>query len=338
MAPHLLSNSCSRREKRGIIVFVETEAGNKMKKTVAMSAAMSILIAAALPFTAAAEDTYPHYLEENESRYETYGEKNPNLPRDVVLAYVNANVDLGFYNGIETVENPDSKTVLVNKNFALPTGYEPGNLVSLDGGFQLRGEAAAQFGRMRTDMNAMGYRIYLIATYRTYQTQAGRYSNAVGIYGRDWADLQFARGGHSEHQTGFAIDILHTTGIPFMVDARFENTREYTWLRNNAHRYGYILRYPREEMDIHGFLFEPWHWRYVGVAIATAMYDEGITLYEEYYGRYLAPGVIEKREVEIFKHYYSRFGRYFIPELGIRFYYASSQFTGDSGTFVQGSQ
>jgi LAS superfamily LD-carboxypeptidase LdcB len=93
-----------------------------------------------------------------------------------------------------------------------------------------------------------------------------------------------------------AIDILHRrkSSEERMSQVRFENTAEYAWLRENAHNYGFILRYPREYRHVHGYIFEPWHWRFVGVDIATAMKSEGITLYEEFYGRYLAPGVGER--------------------------------------------
>jgi len=249
-----------------------------------------------VPATGIVNEEYPHYIEENAARYEAYRAKNPGIQYDMVIAYVNAGVDLGGYNGITEAKNPGSISVLVNQNFSLPPNYTPRDLVSVGGGFKLRAKAAEQFSKMKDDMNAQGYRIHVMAAYRTYQRQVSKYSNAAKSDGIASADRQFARPGHSEHQTGLAVDILHKTGFKYMTQAAFENTKEYAWLTANAYKYGFILRYPLEYVDIHGFIYEPWHWRYVGVDIATTMYYEGIVMFEEYYGWYLAQVVPAKAE------------------------------------------
>ena len=270
-----------------------------MKKYIVAFLIISTLSAALNNAVAvAAHEEYPHYLAENHSRYEAYRARNPRLPYDMVIAYVNADVDKGFYSEISTVAEPESISVLVNKNFILPRDYEPDDLVSLGGGYRLRAEAAERLSTMRTDMNNLGYRIYVMSAYRTYQSQLYKYNDGVRNYGREFADTQYARPGHSEHQTGLAVDIVQRTNIRYMTQARFENTEEFAWLRENAYKYGFILRYPREYTDIHGFIYEPWHWRYVGVDIATAMHNESIIMFEEYYGRHLAPGVLAKIESE----------------------------------------
>jgi len=250
-------------------------------------------LSAALPGAAAAGsfDGYPHYLDENKSRYEAYQAKNPGLSADLVVAYVNANIDKGFYSGIETVPDAESIDVLVNKNFALPEGYAPDDMASIGGYLTMRTEAAEQFGKMRDEMIGLGLRVHVVVTYRSFQTQTNTYNKAVSTFGMVNADVSFARPGHSEHQTGLSVDILHTGGFQYMQNSGYEKTKEFEWLKQNGHRYGFILRYPGEYRDVHGFIFEPWHWRYVGVDIATAMFDEGISLFEEYYGRYLAPGL-----------------------------------------------
>jgi len=227
------------------------------------------------------------FLETNRTRYTAYQAGNPGLPFEKVLAFVNVRVDKGFYNDIVTVDDPDSISVLVNKNFALPQGYVPSDLVSVGGNHRLRAEVAEQLEKMRAEMNSLGFRIFVVSTYRTHQSQANRHSNAARSFGIESADRQYARAGHSEHQTGLAVDLLQRTNVRNMSQARFQDTAEFAWLTENAHRYGFILRYPNEYRDIHGFIFEPWHWRYVGVDIATAMYDEGIALFEEYYGKHL---------------------------------------------------
>jgi len=243
---------------------------------------------------------YPHFLIENSQRYEAYHSGNPGLPFSKVIAYVNAGVDVKAYSDIKTVEDPESISVILNKNFALPSGFVPEDMVDIGGGHMMREEAAMHFQKMRADMTDLGYRVQVITAYRSFQAQSNRFNGALASYSRESVERQFARPGHSEHQTGLTADILHR-GIQrdeSMSSARFEATGEYAWLRENAHNYGFILRYPREYREIHGFIYEPWHWRYVGVDIATAMFNESIGVFEEYYGKYLAPGVITRMETE----------------------------------------
>jgi len=244
--------------------------------------------------SASALGLYPHFLEENARRYIAFQSRNPDIPFGTIIAYVNVNIDLGFYRHIETVRNPYEVHSLVNKNFRLPTGWRPGDLVDIGTGHFMRKEASENFRMLRTAMRDAGLRLQVIATFRSYQTQAGTHSRAVGRFGLASADRQFARPGHSEHQLGLAMDILHRSGFEFMTQARFQNTREYAWLLENAHNFGFILRYPNKYRHIHGYIFEPWHWRFVGVEIATAMHNEGIVLFEEFYGRYLDSRVIER--------------------------------------------
>jgi len=269
-----------------------------MRKIVASLLISSALLVAFSPMGGAEEEEPFHYLEQYGPRYEAFLASNPNIPFEKAIALVNVNLDKGFYNEIETVGDPDCIAVLVNKSFALPAGYVPPDLVTITGGHLMRSEAAEQFEMMREEMLSLGYRVHVVVTYRSFHTQTNTYNNAVARFGRVNADVSFARPGHSEHQTGLAIDILHMGGFEFMQRSGFQHTREFTWLTENAHRYGFILRYPDGFRDIHGFIFEPWHWRFVGVFNAMSMYFEGIALFEEFYGRYLAPAVLEKWENE----------------------------------------
>jgi len=271
--------------------------------TLLIISAMTAVMSAAIPGATKvnANYLYPHFLSRNEQRYATHHAKNPGLPYSKVISLVNANADLVFYEEIETAHDQDSITILLNKNFILTDGFRPDDLESISSGHMLRAEAAEQFIKMREEMISLGYRIHLISTYRSHQTQQRKHAAGVASYGLVSADRQYARAGHSEHQTGLAIDILHRSksSEERMSQVRFETTSEYAWLRENAHNYGFILRYPREYRHIHGYIFEPWHWRFVGVDVATAMRNEGITLYEEYYGRYLAPGVDDRQNAAL---------------------------------------
>ena len=247
------------------------------------------------PATAgAAERKLPYYLEENKSRYETYQTANPDMPFDIVVAYVNSGVDKAYYSDIEIVKNPFDVRILVNKNIALPSGYAPNDLVTLPGGM-LRAEAAAAFTEMRAAAADAGLSLVIRSSYRSHWDQVASYDLVMGNYGREAAEISVARPGHSEHQLGLALDIVDREGTsgPLTV-LGFDESREYFWLLEHGFEYGFILRYPRGYTDIQGFVYEPWHWRYVGVKIASIMHYRGITTFEEYYGKYLAPAVLNK--------------------------------------------
>jgi len=159
----------------------------------------------------------------------------------------------------------------------------------------MRKDAAEHFNMMRDAMRDENLSLNPIVTFRSYSRQRNHYNNAVANFGVATADGGFARPGHSEHHTGLAIDVLHRGhdgGL--MMDMGFENSNQFKWMVENAHEFGFILRYPNGYRQKSGFMFEPWHWRYVGVPVATAMYNEGIVLYEEFYGRYLVQGVVDK--------------------------------------------
>ena len=240
-------------------------------------------------------EEYPHFLEANSQRYNEYQSRNPEMSFDLVIAHVNAYIDKEPYEDILQVSDPYSTTVLVNKIFSLPSDWAPDDLTDIGGGHMMREEAAEHFNLMREAMRDDGLNLVIVITQRTYRSQRNHYNNAVAELGRASADAGFARPGHSEHQTGLAVDVLHRAhdgGL--MMRQGFDDSRQYTWLIENAHNYGFILRYPQGYRNLSGFIFEPWHWRYVGIPVATAMHNEEIALFEEFYGRYLAQDVIDK--------------------------------------------
>jgi len=239
-------------------------------------------------------EQYPHFLEGNKQRYEDYQADNPDLQFDVVIAHVNVNIDREPYEDVQLVADPGRMTVLVNKHFSLPADWEPNDFTDTGGGHMMREEAAEHFINMREAMRDAGLNLNPVITFRSYERQRNHFNNAVARLGSS-AQGGFAKPGHSEHQTGLAIDVLHKGhdgGL--MMDMGFENSRQFSWLVENAHEFGFILRYPQGYRQQSGFMFEPWHWRYVGIPVATAMYDDGIALYEEFYGRYLVQGVVDK--------------------------------------------
>ena len=186
-----------------------------------------------------------------------------------------------FYEDVKEVKTPYNILVLVNKNNKLPASFIPKDLEAIDikyanEGKMLRKEAKLAFETLSYDASILGYKITAISAYRSYEYQEKLYNNYVLEKG-DAADFASARPGHSEHQTGLALDV---EGSNQDYD-HFEDSKEFEWMLENAHLYGFILRYPKGKEEITGFKYEPWHYRYVGSEIARIIYDQNITL-EEY--------------------------------------------------------
>ena len=187
----------------------------------------------------------------------------------------------GFYKNINIV-NSNNIDILVNKNNKLDSNYIPNDLEALNLEFSckdkvLRHEARISFENMAKNAKKEGFNIIAVSTYRNYEYQDKLYNNYVKEYGYYYAELASAHPGHSEHQTGLAVDIADLS----LDYDNFENTKEFIWMINNSYKYGFILRYPKAKFHITGFKYEPWHFRYVGLDVAKYIYENNITL-EEY--------------------------------------------------------
>lgn len=208
----------------------------------------------------------------------------------LILLFYTKDIDLkggDSYKKKIQITEPDILLVLVNKKYYLPANYEPDDLemisvVYANKGKYLRKEAKEAFEKLSETAKKQGYRIVAVSAYRTYDYQQELYKEYVATMGTDYADHCSARPGHSEHQTGLAVDV---EGSNQDYD-EFEKSKEFEWMRENAHLFGFILRYPEGKTQTTGFKYEPWHYRYVGVKTATIIYEENITL-EEYYDKYI---------------------------------------------------
>ena len=187
-----------------------------------------------------------------------------------------------FYKDINTIYYPTTYDFLVNKNNRLTDDYIPNDLEKINLEYAcedkyLRKEARIAFENMAKEAKIDGYNIIAVSTYRDYEYQKNLYNNYKKNKGEYYADLASARAGHSEHQTGLAVDVADLS----LDYDNFENTKEFDWMIKNSYKYGFILRYPKAKFHITGFKYEPWHYRYVGIDIATYLYKNDITL-EEY--------------------------------------------------------
>lgn len=185
---------------------------------------------------------------------------------------------------------PESITVLVNKQNSLPSDYVPPDLVEVDIPFtfqekaekrMMRREAAEKLAELFAAAKEDSIILYGVSGYRSYQTQKSLFAYFTQRDGSEEKANQIsARPGESEHQSGLAMDVS-SQSVNFGLVEYFGDTKEYNWLKDHAHKYGYIIRYQKGKEHITEYTYEPWHLRYVGQELASKLYEEKLT-FEEY--------------------------------------------------------
>lgn len=191
------------------------------------------------------------------------------------------------------VDTPSSITVVVNKQRPFtPIDWAPDDLVLPEGipnvwDHPIRAEAATALQQMYQAAVEAGVPFTITSGYREYWLQKEIYDDLVAQGGVEFADSDTARPGHSEHQTGLTVDLFGEEGC--QLSACFGETATGIWLRDNGYHFGYILRYNDGEQATVGYTYEPWHFRYVGVEVATAMHDRGVLNLEDFFGLPPAP-------------------------------------------------
>lgn len=215
----------------------------------------------------------------NFDRYREHSLKKASVKLDSIIEQVNTNRDYDYYTNIMEANIELNELVLVNKYYVLSDSYVPDTLSSISpyGSVKLVKLAADAFINLCDDAKEAGYTIMGISGYRSYQTQSNLYKRYLQKDPQWLVDTYSARAGHSEHQTGLAIDVSSNNADILT----FEMSSSFKWMKDNAHSYGFILRYPKNKEDITGYKYEPWHYRYVGKEIATILYQTGMT-YDEY--------------------------------------------------------
>ena len=193
--------------------------------------------------------------------------------------------------GKRIIQNPTNHMVLVNKQFSLPDGYAPEDLIRPTVLFSfgeqdiekayLRNEAAKALESMFTEAIKQDIHLFAVSGYRSFDRQRAVFDAEVSKYGEEKAIQAVAIPGSSEHQTGLAMDIS-SQSANFELSEEFGETPEGKWAEENAHRFGFILRYPKGKEEITGYKFEPWHFRYVGKEAAAVIFEKQLTL-EEYF-------------------------------------------------------
>jgi zinc D-Ala-D-Ala carboxypeptidase len=216
--------------------------------------------------------------------------QNPSPPKELTLESI-------FFNEIQSVagkniiQNPHNLLALVNKQFSLPGGYTPQDLTRPNVPFSfgnqevdkslLRREASKALEKMFANAQKNGIELLAVSGFRSYERQEVLFNAEVKRVGEEQAVQTVAIPGTSEHQTGLAMDIS-SQSVSLNLTETFGETKEGKWVRDNAHRFGFILRYPKGKETITGYQYEPWHFRFVGEKSALTIYEKKLTL-EEYF-------------------------------------------------------
>lgn len=216
-------------------------------------------------------------------RYISYKEKNKDLDDIQIVKDVNMNVDKNQYENPTEATKLNENIILVNKFHYLKKDYIPKNLEEINKNYALSGMklvnyAKEAFEELAKDAKKEKLNIVAMSTYRSYDYQVDLYNRYVKSDGKEAADTYSGRPGHSEHQTGLAVDVFNNDETY----TNFEKTKEFEWMQEHAHEYGFILRFPKDKEKETGYQYESWHYRYVGKDIAKYIKNKNISL-EEYY-------------------------------------------------------
>ncbi len=216
-------------------------------------------------------------------RYLEYKKNNQNLSNEQIIKNVNMNLDLEKYEQTQPAKYQNTEKILVNKYYNVGQDYIPENLELIDnqyaiGNMKMVKVAKEAFESLSAAAKKENLNIIAMSTYRSYDYQTNLYNRYVAQDGKENADTYSGRPGHSEHQTGLAADVYNKTETY----TNFERTKEYQWMQEHAHEYGFILRFPENKVDETGYQFESWHYRYVGLEAAKYIKEHNIS-FEEYF-------------------------------------------------------
>lgn len=224
-----------------------------------------------------------YYVDENQTAYEEYRNQNKDMPLEKIILNVNMGLNNKYYTNTKESKYQNTYKILVNKYNYVTENYIPNDLEQVSSEYsskplKLVNYAKEAFEEMARAAKTENYTIRAMSSYRDYAYQNTLYNNYAKRDGYESADTYSARPGYSEHQTGLAVDVDNAD--KYFTD--FENTKEFTWMQNNAYKYGFILRFPKDKVKETGYEYESWHYRYVGKEIAKYIHDNNLC-YEEYY-------------------------------------------------------
>jgi zinc D-Ala-D-Ala carboxypeptidase len=233
-------------------------------------------------------DSKPNENQQDQPPSDSDESGEPEKPQETDLPWLNETVTVSG-DGKAIVQNLDDMLIVANKERNLPEDYEPADLVTPNVPFpfkedlpkkKLRKEAALSVEVLFKAAEEQGLELLAQSGYRSYDTQVSIFAYNADQFGEEKANQTSAQPGQSEHQTGLSLDVT-SPQVNYELVEEFGETKEGKWLAENAHKYGFIIRYLKGKEEITGYQYEPWHLRYVGVEHAKEIHERGITI-EEY--------------------------------------------------------
>ncbi|MBR6690652.1 MAG: M15 family metallopeptidase [Bacilli bacterium] len=228
-----------------------------------------------------------YFLEKNLKTYLEYY-KDSDYDLTDVVAVVNVGANNEWYTNTKKTDISKNELMLTNKFYSLDTSYNSDNMVKVSKQYSYgENQMVTQdtFDAFLSMFNAAkeeDLTLIINSSYRSYEDQEEIYNEYKSTRGEKAANKIAAKPGFSEHQTGMSIDI-QTYGSTAKT---FEEFDEFKWLQQNAHKYGFILRYPKDKEYLTGYEYESWHYRYVGIEVATYIHKNNIT-FDEYYAYFV---------------------------------------------------
>ena len=228
-----------------------------------------------------------YFLEKNLQNYLTYSKENNKNLTDVV-AIINVGANNEWYTNTKKTDTSKGILMLTNKFYSLDNTYNSDNMVSVSKQYSygenqmVTEETFNAFLNMFNAAKKEDLTLIINSSFRSYEDQEDIYNEYKNSHGEEYANKIAAKAGFSEHQTGLSIDI-QTYGSTAKT---FEEFDEFKWLQQNAYKYGFILRYPKDKEYLTGYEYESWHYRYVGIEVATYIHENNIT-FDEYYAYFI---------------------------------------------------
>ena len=219
-----------------------------------------------------------YFLKKNFYKYIDYMNQNKKLDLSTIVRNINIHLDSKFYEVEFNTDTSKDTSMLVNKYYLLGSDYEPNDLVTISQTYSWGDQGSQKTRKVTYDAflemwnsakEEQGYYLMVSSSYRSYNEQEIVYNNYKDKKGQKYADGIAARPGSSEHQTGLSLDIFSKLNSN---KNTFKDTETAKWLKDNAYKFGFILRYPEELVKVTGYNYESWHFRYVGKEIAKYIY------------------------------------------------------------------